>query len=481
MNKKIVLVQPIAGFWGKLSGKVGLPSALLSISMLLDKEGYEIKIIDQRIEKEWEEILKQELAQKPLFVGVSSMTGTQILNALEVSKVVKKNGGLCVWGGVHASLMPQQTLENENVDIVVQGEGEITLLELAKALNGEMKLSEVKGIFYKENGKIMRNPPREFLDLNILPDVPYHLVDIKKHIVDFEGKKFINFFSSRGCPYGCKFCYNIIYNHRRWRSIEAKTVIERITKLKADFGIEGVWFRDDNFFVDKKRAFEIMKGMKELGLYWGTSGARLDLLGTFDEEMIKAINESNCLFLFIGVESGSDKLLKTIGKDITREKILDVNKRILSRINAKQRVNIMIGLPNETEDDIKQTIDLCYKIMEDNPHALISQYQIYTPYPGTDLYAYSLENGFVEPTKLEDWGNYRFEVSNIPSISKKQKELLRMLAFTTWFMDSKLDIFSNKKFVKLAAIMYKPIADYRIKHLSTFMPIDVKLAQLVGF
>ena len=141
----------------------------------------------------------------------------------------------------------------------------------------------------------------------------------------------------------------------------------------------------------------------------------------------------------------------------------------------------MIGLPMETIDDLKKTVSLSYQLMKDNPHAIISQYQIYTPYPGTDLYDYSLKSGFKEPKSLEEWSKYRFEVSNIPFISKKQRKVLRMLAFTTWFIDNKLQIYSGKKMIKILAKMYKPIAEYRIKNLNAALPIDIKLAELVGF
>ena len=481
-SNKIVLVMPNDGFWTDLSNGVHLPGALLAIATLPDKDGFDVKIIDQRIDPQWKENLVKELQDKPLFVGITSMTGSQITPALKISAIVKENNCLCVWGGVHASLLPEQTLKNPLIDIIVKGEGEITTLELAKALRDKKSLLSVNGLYYKNKfNDVVKTDDRDFVDLNELPDYPYHLINVKDYLYTFEGKKFLNVFSSRGCPFQCRFCYNTVFNKRLWRSIKAETVIKRIARLKKEFGIEGAWFRDDNFFVDIKNAEKIIKGLTELGLCWGTSGARLDLFARFDEDMIKTINKSNCKFLFMGIESGSNKILDLIGKQITREKIIDVNKKILSRINAVQRMNFMIGLPKETIQDLKDTISLSYQILKDNKNAIISQYQIYTPYPGTMLYTYSLENGFVEPRTLEEWSNYRFEVSNIPSIKQDHKNILRMLAFTTWFMDDKIQIYSKSKMIKVLAKFYKPIARYRIKKLNASFPIDIKVAERIGF
>lgn len=476
----IVLMMPVEGFWMGLRKGNHLPTSLLAAATLVDQEGYKIKIIDQRVDPDWKNNLENELRKRPLFVGVTSMTGPQISHALDISRIVKEHGIPVVWGGVHPSLLPHQTLENENIDIVVQGEGELTLLELAKALENGKILAGISGLWYKENGIIKNNGTREFLDLNLLPDLPYHLVNVNDYISNFYGYRLLSFFSSRGCPFSCNFCYNNVYNKRKWRALTADKTIERVKTLINSFEIDGIWLRDDNFFVDLKRAYNILNGFKDLDIAWGTSGARLDLLGKLDNSFIDLMNKSGCKFLFIGVESGSNRILKMIGKGITRDQITETNIK-LRKLDAKQRCNFMIGLPTETKEDLLDTVSLSLKILHDNNNAILSQFQIFTPYPGTCLYDVAIESGFKPPDNLEKWAEFRFETSNIPWSDNDIKNTLRMLAFTSWFIDDKLEGLAKGKLVKLAAKIYSPLAKYRFKNLDSRLPLEIRLAEKIGF
>lgn len=476
----VVLVMPVEGFWSDLRKGHHLPASLLAASTLLDKENYDVKIIDQRVSPEWEDDLRKELSKKPLFVGVTSMTGPQIKNALDISMIVKEYEVPVVWGGVHASLLPSQTLENECIDMVVVGEGEVTLLELARALEKQKPMAGINGLWYKKGKKIVKNPPRQFIDLNEIPDLPYHLVDINQYFSNFYGSKMLAFFSSRGCPFTCGFCYNTVYNQRKWRSLSAQNTLERLDYVINKFKLEGIWFRDDNFFVDKKRAYSILNGFKKYDISWGTSGARLDLLSQLDNKFIDLMNKSGCKFLFIGVESGSDRILKLIGKGITREQIIKTNLK-LRRLNAIQRCNIMIGLPTETKKDLEDTVSLSLQILKDNKNAIVSQFQIFTPYPGTALFDMAVKQGFVPPDNLASWSDFRFETTNIEWSDKDTKDILRMLAFTSWFMDTKLEGLAKNRMLKFMAKMYAPLALYRLKNLDARFPLEIKLAERIGF
>jgi len=476
----IIFVMPVEGFWIKFRKGNHLPASLLAAATLLDKEGYNVKIIDQRANPNWERNLRDELKQIPLFVGITTMTGPQIIHALNISKIVKQYGIPVVWGGVHPSLMPQQTLENENIDMVVQGEGEITALELAHGLETEKPLNGVKGLWYKEGLRIKSNGVRPFLDLNELPDLPYHLVNMNDYVSNFYGHNLLSFFTSRGCPFNCGFCYNTIYNKRKWRALTAEKTLDRIESLIHKYKIEGVWFRDDNFFVDKKRAASILESLKTYDIVWGTSGARIDLLGALDNKFIDLMNESECKFLFIGVESGSDRILKLMGKGTTVSQILEVNRK-MQRLNAIQRMNMMIGVPTETREDLEKTVSLSLKLLKGNKNAILSQFQIFTPYPGTDLYNLSIKHGFKPPTNLEEWSKFRFEATSIPWADIEMKDLLRMLAFTSWFVDTKLKGLAGSSLVKLLSKLYRPVAKYRFKNLDARLPIEIKFAEYVGF
>ena len=160
--REIILIQPKAGAWEKMGAR--LPIGLLSIAAIPYNQGYKIKIIDQRIDANWKKTLINSLKKSPLCVGLTCMTGKQIFYALEASKIVKKHSTVpVIWGGVHATLLPEQTLENEYVDLIVLREGDVTFAELVNALEKNGSLKKIKGIYYKQNGKIIKNVERSFI------------------------------------------------------------------------------------------------------------------------------------------------------------------------------------------------------------------------------------------------------------------------------------------------------------------------------
>ena len=154
----VILVQPRARLSRapiRTARHAPPPIGLLSVATPLDIAGYKVRIIDQWTEPNWEQILLAELRTRPICVGITAMTGAQIHWALKASELAKRNSDVpVVWGGVHASLLPRQTLENPYIDIVVQGEGEETFFELVRALCNRQPLDMVKGIWFKDSGQI---------------------------------------------------------------------------------------------------------------------------------------------------------------------------------------------------------------------------------------------------------------------------------------------------------------------------------------
>jgi len=168
----IVLLQPRVGDWDDFRSHPSLPLSLLSASRLVSRE-FDTVLIDTRMEGNWRDRLRSELNKKPLCVGITSMTGRQIGYALGISSYVKEISDVpVVWGGIHASLLPESTLKNPSTDILVIGEGEISFLGLARALAAKSDLKGIAGISYKEKSGIIKNPRRGFAKLDGLPDLP---------------------------------------------------------------------------------------------------------------------------------------------------------------------------------------------------------------------------------------------------------------------------------------------------------------------
>src|SRR3989338_2869524 len=176
----ILGVYPKTGYDIKNSS-VELPLGLLSTVAAVNGD-YDVRILDQRVDENFEKHFSEELAKGPRVVLIPSMTGTQLKYALDISRTVKNTKSAVLWGGVHATLMPEQTIGHKLVDMIVIGEGEFVLRNLMQALDGKTQLADVKGIAYKENGSVKMNLRAESPDPNMIPEVPYGLVNIEKYV-----------------------------------------------------------------------------------------------------------------------------------------------------------------------------------------------------------------------------------------------------------------------------------------------------------
>ena len=486
----VILIQPqfrISRGPSRRVNRASLPLGLLAVATPLDVAGYKVRIIEQRLEPDWEASLLAELMTKPICVGVTAMTGPQIGWALKASELVKRNSDVpMVWGGVHPSLLPQQTLENPYVDIVVQGEGEETFFELVKALENRKSLAKIKGIWYKEGGKIKQNPPRPFIDLNQQLPLSYHLIDIKTHMMRVSGRDCLPIETSRGCPSNCAFCYNTCFHQRQWRALTAEQTLTRMKRVIDEYGVEGIAFRDDNFFVNPGRAYKILEGMvqQRLDIVWGKGDIRLDLLSRLDDDFLRLIERSGCLSLVIGVESGSQRVADLMRKKIDVSQAISVNER-LARYKMQLYYLFLIGIPGETEADLAETASLMLRLVDENQRAM-EGIQIFIPYPGTELFDISIQYGLIAPQRLEEWIHFSWinRKPNYPWLSPKRRRLLQMLSFCGVFLtkDRGLQAFTEiSPYISFIARLYSPIARARVRGLhNQFLP-EIKVAELLGF
>ena len=341
MCSDIILVYPKTGFdVEKVS--IMLPLSVLSAASCLIEEGFRVKIIDQRMDASWEKTLIDELRDNPLFVGVSSMTGTQIRYGLSASHIVREHSNIpVVWGGCHPSLLPEQTLEHPDVDVVVRGDGESALLELARTLDKGANFSGVRGLSYKtESGRQKKTPDRPVQPLSDLPRVPYELVDVKDYLR--RGCDSFVYVSSRGCPFDCAYCSNPVLSGRNWRALEAEQVVSELQELRDKYSFKKLIFFDENFMVEKKRAKEIAEGIR--GDFQWEIQARIDSASPVE---YKRMMGHGLCGIQPGVESGSPRILEMINKRATVEKVISFNQK-MEKTDVICTYNFMMGLPTET-------------------------------------------------------------------------------------------------------------------------------------
>ena len=478
---EIILVQPKAGGFDKVGAR--LPIGILSIAALPYKKGHSVKIVDQRIDSDWKNTILKHITKETICIGITCMTGSQIKYALEASTFFKGEYAVpVIWGGVHPSLMPKQTLENHNINYIIDREGDITFYNLFKCFKENKNFSNVPGVWYKDfdkdfNTELKYTGNKPFIKtLDILPELPYELINIDDYTsTNFEGGKSIDFVSSRGCPAQCAFCYNFVYNKSRWRCMSAKETVRRLKFLVKKFNIKSVFFQDDNFCVNVKRLKEICEGIikEKLDIKWGTLGLRIDTAKTIDEELLNLMYKSGCRNVDIGVESGNQEMLNKINKNIKLEDIYNVNEK-LSKYNFIIKYTFIIGFPNETDNQRMDSVKLALELVKNNKKAY-TLFLIYTPYPGNHLYNEAIKLGFKPPKTLEEWSSFNYDTWAFRFSSwHSKKEILKLgsIAFTSFFANKNVLYKINNKLIKLLFLIYYPIAKFRFKNNFHFLPID---------
>lgn len=413
--KKVILIYPKMG-----ASFVGRPPlSILSLAAYLEKMSVPVSVFDMNQVNDWRSVLLNE-ADEALFVGISAITGNQIKNGLEITRFIKINFRELpvVWGGVHPSLVPEQTLADKDINIVVRGEGEETLSDLAKAFRDGGNLDNIPGISFKKNGKIIHNPKRAFLEMEKLPNPAWHSVDINRYYFSNLSSKNVALQTSRGCPHSCQFCYNLKFNDRKWRAMSAERILQMIIPLKEEYNVDGVVFWDDNFFVDFSRVEDFCKMLikNNVNIKW-EADCRIDYLCRMDKEFLNLLKASGLSALFLGAESGSQKVLDNIKKGITLEQTIK-SAEITAHFNFNVWYAFMIGFPDEDKNDILSTVRTINRVRKINPRANAA-IKVFSPLPGTPLFEKAKQVGFCPPNNLAEWGNYMVDDVNTPWVNHK--------------------------------------------------------------
>lgn len=473
-NKYVLLVFP-----GKYKAPdPQIPLSLLYIAAILKQEGFIVKILDMRLED-----FRSCSIGEPVFVGISCMSGMQIKYALDFAWKVRKENPACpiVWGGVHPTLLPDQTINSDLVDIVVRGEGELVARELARCLSKKMPISAVAGITYKLNKKVKRNSDGEVIDLDTIPiNLPYELLQIDKYPSIKSGRFHIQ--TSRGCPNRCGFCYNTIFNKNKWRGKSAERVVDEIEYILHKFpNVKIIDPIDDNVFVDQKRVENICRELidRKLGIQW-RANCRFDYLAKYDKDFLRLLERAGCVELDFGGESGSARLQQLIHKDVTAEEMLQSVKALKDWApSIEPYVSWMSGLPGETEEDLSQTFDLMDKMVEANSKTQHYGIFVYTPFPSALLDA--LPKNFVAPKTLEEWSQIAVFHFDPPWHTKQYVSRLHAISAVSRLAFYPQSRIKERAFAfRVAYGFLNKIARYRWKHRYFGFSIEFKVANALA-
>jgi radical SAM superfamily enzyme YgiQ (UPF0313 family) len=400
MNKgKVILFFP--GFEGGERGYHWFPFPFLYLSPFLEKSGYEVEIIDARVEERWETLLESSLTNA-LCLGITAMTGRDIKDGIDAARICREDSPQVpiIWGGPHTTALPEQTAESQYVDIAVKGQGEEVLTEIVNRLYHKRDVYDVPGIAYSKDGNTFQNEVSNLIpfDYDIFP--AYHLINIEKYR---SPNNVAACFASRGCPYNCTFCTT---GDKGYSLKKLDQVKKEILFLINDLQFENIFFQDGTYFVNKTKVMELAKWFVESGLNikWKAK-ARASSFKDYSHKELALLKESGLVSVFFGLESGSLRVLKNMRKSIKPEDAIQ-SAVICRNYDIEFYVSFMFATPYETLDDIWDNMKLMRKLREVNPNTQV-QNCIYVPLPDTPMFDQAVECEYIPPKKLEEWINLR--------------------------------------------------------------------------
>ena len=399
------------------------PLSLLYIAAAV-RSKYEVVIFDQRVQPISDYL--DLLAQNPLCVGLSSFTGKQVQYAVELAAYAKDAGIITVMGGIHATLHPEQTQMDDRIDHVIVGDGENVFPDLLKRISDKQELAPI--YFSADYPDI---------DLDSIGFLPYNLVDVEQyiHVSALPGRS-LPYLFSRGCPYKCTFCCNPALNKSLgWRAMSVEAAMKQIDKLVDTYRLDGIFFHDENLSVNIK-LLEELAGLINNRFKWAIQ-ARADGLLRCN---LPHLEKMGLYHLGIGVESGSPRILEMIKKQETVEDFLGVNKK-LAHTKIETWYNFMTGFPGETVEDIRMTINLALKLLDDNPMAINNTFYTLVPYPGTEIGELYHDR---MPGCLAGWADFDRHNYNAPWHSPEMRKLLERITFSSKFVGRKFFKFKNE-------------------------------------
>lgn len=407
---------------------------LAYIAAVVEQAGYDISILDANALKLSHDQVVEELRRlQPDVVGVTATT-TTLTDALATVRAAREAlpEVRTVMGGIHVSRFPEETLADcPELDIVCIGEGEFTWVELLEVLEERASLSKVKGIAYRSPRKGIRmTEPRPCVeDLDALPLPARHLLPLERYESAGRPHRTASIVSSRGCPFGCRFCAAPFIAGRRYRVRSAQSLLEEVDEIVNVYKMNTFEFVDDLFTLDMQRVMDFCEGLRERDyeVNW-TCSARAD---TVTPEMLHAMAAAGCRIIYYGIESGSQRILDLVGKGETLEQ-MEQAVRWTREAGMRTWGFFIIGFPDETAEEIEATIAFAQDIELD-----YAEFFICSAFPGSPLYEHAAEYDLVEK---RTWSDISYGNANIrnETLTPEELELYMIKGYRDFYTSPKI-------------------------------------------
>ncbi len=384
------------------------PLGLLYIAAALRAHGVDSGIVESRaLRLSSDDVLAEVERERPEVVGITAITA-RIHSAVRIAAAVKRLDPetTVILGGPHVHFEHRAVIEHDAVDFCVRGEGELTAVELLRALRDGTNPADVAGITFRRDGQVHVTPDRPFVqDLDTLPLPARDLLRHPAYTGSWTGGvPFSPVLASRGCPYCCAFCDAPAIWGRRQRRRSVDDVLDELEQIRNNLGVTYVRFLDDLLLANRRWAMALCEGMVRRGLQdlaWACDGR----VGLMSEELLAAMSQANCRVVFYGIEFGNQRILDLCKKGFTTEQV-----RRTVEMTAKSGISsygyFMMGYPTETVETVEDTINFAKELAID--HGLDSAgFSIVTPFPGTPLYDYCKEHNLL---RTSDWRYYSYQL-----------------------------------------------------------------------
>jgi len=422
-RQKVVLYNPQAVFFT-------LPLALLAIGSELDPEKYEVIIIDARLEEDARSVVLSHL-DGALCVGITVLTGAPISDALDISRAVKsvRPDLPVVWGGWHPSMFASECLAEASVDITVRGQGEETFVEIVQRLAEGRSLEGCAGCTVRlPDGRIHQNPPRALAPVDKFRAHDYNLIPVERYF-QLKGKRQLDYISSQGCNFRCAFCSDPFVYGRQWVGLEPNRMALRLKELWDRYQFDDVNFQDETFFTKRDRVRDLAERILESGMKitWAAT-MRADQGVRLPDDVWAKCKQSGLRRLLVGVESGSNEMLKRIRKDIKIEQVFATAQKMVQH-GIAGHFPFIVGFPDESAASIQESLDVAKRLRSMSPDFLTPIYY-FKPYPGSELVIEAVAKGFVLPDTLEEWARFDY-VAGLPGpwVTPEKFELIERFKF----------------------------------------------------
>jgi magnesium-protoporphyrin IX monomethyl ester (oxidative) cyclase len=418
--KKVLLINPpliVKRSWGE--DVSSFPLGLLYIAAVLKQNNIEVKIVDcfierysnrQRMHNELirigmsdDEIVEIVTQYSADLVGISIHSSCQLFSALYINSLIKKVNKdiITVAGGNHVSAVPG-SVYNNTFDWIIMGEGEFRLLDLIKTMNGENTQKVIPGVIstsevFQNNRSSAKN---EFIeDLDSIPFPTYRLLPLEKYWKRHKNARWVNMIATRGCPYNCVFCSikNVMGRKIRCRSVD--NVLREIISLKREFDVQQIYFEDDNLTFDMQWAKELFSGIiqEDLGIeIYFRNGIRADRV---DLKLLTLMKKAGSRRVWFAPESGSQETLDNIIKKKMKLEDCEIAVKMAKDVGLAVTCFLIIGFPEETIEDIKQTVQYGHKLKKLGCDSIWISCAI--PYPGTELFDNCIDRGIISNDRMD--------------------------------------------------------------------------------